>query len=99
MLIYDSLLRVPLIFSWPDRLPQGTVEHGVVRVVDMMPTLLELLGWEIPREVSGESFLSALHGQSIPPRQSYGESWYPYENFGWSKLFCLIEPRWKYIRA
>jgi tetratricopeptide (TPR) repeat protein len=49
--------------------------------------------------MTGQSFAGALHGAEEPSRQSYGESEFPYYNFGWSPLRCLIEERWKYIRA
>jgi arylsulfatase A-like enzyme/cytochrome c-type biogenesis protein CcmH/NrfG len=99
LLVYDAIMRVPLIFSLPGRVPQNATPGGVARLVDVMPTVLDLFGWDTPREVSGESLLAALSGRESPPRQSYGETDYPYEDFGWSKLRCLIEQKWKYIRA
>jgi arylsulfatase len=52
---YESIIRVPLMLSWPGRLaPQrmsDLVEH-----VDLMPTLLDLVGLEFPAEVQGRSF-------------------------------------------
>jgi choline-sulfatase len=99
LLVYDAIMRVPLIFSLPGRLPAGTTCPGVARLVDIMPTILDLMGWDTPREVTGQSLLTALRGGPQPARQSYGETDYPYEDFGWSKLRCLIERQWKYIRA
>ena len=99
LLVYDAMMRVPLILSLPGRIPEQTTCNDVVRGVDVMPTILDLLGWDAPPEVSGESLLAALRGERLSPRQSYGESEYAYEGFCWSKLRCLIEGRWKYIRA
>ncbi len=99
LLVYDSIMRVPLIFSLPRRVPQNTTYDGIARIVDIMPTILDLLGWDTPREVTGESLRAALGGAALPPRTSYGETDYPYEDFGWSKLRCLVERQWKYIRA
>ncbi len=99
LLLYDSIMRVPLIVSLPGRLPQAASRDAVVGLVDILPTILDLMGWSIPAEVSGQSFLAALAGQATPPRQSYGETDYGYEDYGWAKLRCLIEQRWKYIRA
>jgi arylsulfatase A-like enzyme/Flp pilus assembly protein TadD len=99
LLVYDSIMRVPLTFSLPGRLPQNTSVGGIARLVDVMPTILDLLGWDTPREVTGESLRAALGGAALPPRTSYGETDYPYEDFGWSKLRCLVERQWKYIRA
>ena len=99
LLLYDSIMRVPLIFSLPGRLPEGQVSDDTVRTVDIMPTMLDLLSWPTPEQVSGASFAAALAGESMPVRQSYGETEYPYNSFGWSNLRCLVDGNWKYIRA
>ncbi len=99
LLIYDSIMRVPLILSWPSRLPAGTVVRDVVRMIDLMPTVLELMGWEIPSSVSGQTLAPLLAGRQVSPRAAYVESDFPFENFGWAKLRGLLDARWKYIRA
>jgi len=99
LLVYDGIMRVPLIFSLPGRLPADVTRTGIVRVVDVMPTILDLMGWETPPEVSGESLLAALSGEETAQRAAYVESDFPFESFGWSKLRSLVEERWKYIRA
>ncbi|MFH0983226.1 MAG: sulfatase-like hydrolase/transferase [Planctomycetota bacterium] len=99
LLVYDSIMRTPLIFSLPGRLPEGTTSKVLARVADVMPTILELMGWNVPAEATGESLVAALHGAERPGRVVYGESDFPYNSFGWSKLRCLITEQWKYIRA
>lgn len=37
-------VRVPLIISWPGRLPAGRIDHSFAHVKDIMPTMLELSG-------------------------------------------------------
>jgi len=39
---YDCLTRVPLIVSWPGRVPEGRRESGPVNLVDVVPTLFSL---------------------------------------------------------
>ena len=99
LLVYDGIMRVPLLFSLPGRLPAGATRVDLAGVVDVMPTVLELFGWPIPEEVSGVSLVGALAGSELPPRTIYGETDFPFEAFGWSPLRCLIDGRWKYIRA
>jgi arylsulfatase A-like enzyme len=41
---YDCLTRVPMIVSWPGRLPEGAVDRSLVNLVDVAPTLLQLQG-------------------------------------------------------
>jgi choline-sulfatase len=92
--LYESVLRVPLIVRAPGLAPRRVGD--VVRLIDIMPTALALLG------------VDALpaHGVDLGPLmrgerrdlEAYAESTYP-ERFGWSPLFALRERRFKYIEA
>ncbi len=54
--LYDCLVRVPLIIAGPEHLvPRGRVLDGMIQNVDVMPTLLDLLGLPIPSNVHGHS--------------------------------------------
>jgi choline-sulfatase len=99
ILVYDSTLRVPLVLSWPGRLPAGARVRGQFRSVDLMPTVLELLG--VPAvPTSGASRAGVLaHGGRIPDNESYAESLYGEIHFGWARLRALRSPEWKYIEA
>jgi arylsulfatase A-like enzyme len=44
--IYEEDVRVPLILRWSGQIPPGRVINGPVGIVDLMPTLLELVGIE-----------------------------------------------------
>jgi arylsulfatase A-like enzyme len=69
---YDALTRVPMVLSWPGRLPAGTVQDGLVSLVDVMPTVLGLLGIEVPAAVQGQAMPGALPDDfsgTRPPRQ------------------------------
>jgi len=48
--LYDSLLHIPLILSYPGRLPAGVVDERAVSLVDILPTLAALTG--IPTDPS-----------------------------------------------
>jgi arylsulfatase A-like enzyme len=49
----DCMTRVPLLVSWPGRLSEGTVEPGVVSLLDVMPTCLGLAGLDRPAGIAG----------------------------------------------
>ena len=51
---YDCLTRVPLIVSWPASLPQGIRDDSMVNLIDLVPTLFELQGIDIPRSMQGQ---------------------------------------------
>jgi len=58
--IYEELIRVPLLLVAPDRLPAGRTTAQLVRQVDLMPTLLDLLGIAVPPGLDGVSLLPAV---------------------------------------
>ncbi|MEE9603798.1 MAG: sulfatase-like hydrolase/transferase, partial [Thermoguttaceae bacterium] len=60
LLIYDSTLHVPMIFSAPPPFPQGKVIHDQVCLIDVMPTVLDLLGMAVPENLDGLSLLQEV---------------------------------------
>ena len=64
---YDGSARVPLIVSWPRRLPQGRENTAVVSLIDLGPTVLELAGVPPLPDVSGRSFAGFLSGEGTIP--------------------------------
>ena len=61
---FDPSVRVPLIISWPGVLPQGKTSDGLVQMIDLYPTLLDVLGLEIPKSAQGKSLLPLLQGKT-----------------------------------
>lgn len=59
--LYDCLTRVPLIVSAPGLLPEGTRDASLVNLVDVVPTLLQIQGLDVP---------SCMHGQPLPTATS-----------------------------
>jgi arylsulfatase A-like enzyme len=57
--IYEEAVRVPLLFRWPNHIPKGLELSAPVEGVDIMPTILDLIG------VNLKSL--SLHGQSMAP--------------------------------
>ena len=58
--LYDEVLSVPLILYAPD-LPQGIVVERQVGLVDVFPTLLDLVGFERQESIRGESLVSPIY--------------------------------------
>jgi len=97
--LYDTTLRVPLLWSWPGRLPAGSRVRGQFRSVDFLPTTLDLLGVPAP-PTSGASRAAALQsGGRIPDNESYAEALYGELHFGWAPLRALRGESWKYIHT
>lgn len=101
--LYDSTLLVPLIIRppLPARFPaplQPQVDR-TVQLVDVLPTLLQILELRPPGPVQGKGLLGAMLGKGAGEEPvAYSETYYPNE-FGWSELRALRTGRYKYILA
>lgn len=94
--IYQETLHVPLIMRGPGVKP-GRVDH-VVRLVDVMPTILEVAGWPVSPS-DGVSLWRLMKGlPEEKAREVYSESLYP-ERFGWAPLRSVRADRYKVIDA
>lgn len=74
--LYDCLLKVPLIMKFPGNWGSGTVIENQVRLVDIMPTILETVGIEIPGTISGHSLIKLIStggNDSEMPEYAYSE--------------------------
>lgn len=62
--LYHQSTRTPLIFRWPNLIKPGAIDsENIVSAVDLLPTLAEVMGAEIPSGVDGRSFLPLLKGE------------------------------------
>ncbi len=100
MLSYDSTLRVPLIVKAQAALSLPAKEVALsVSHVDLLPTMLDLLGLAPPSGLAGQSLVAAMEGRATPPRPAYFECALPRFSFGWEPLFGVRAGGWKYIHA
>jgi arylsulfatase A-like enzyme/Tfp pilus assembly protein PilF len=95
---YEEALKVPLIFYAPRLLGKVRKVAARVGLVDVMPTVLDVLGIDIPPVVQGRSFLSLLKGGAEKEaRTLYFESLYGREEMNWAPLTGLLYRDFKYI--
>jgi arylsulfatase A-like enzyme len=59
--LYEPSLRIPLGIVWKGVIPPGTI-HSQATLLDLMPTLLELVGIEAPADLPGASWAASLRG-------------------------------------
>lgn len=57
--LFNELLHVPLVFHWPGRIPPARLS-GVASLVDVMPTIVELVGGPVADSQAGRSLLAEL---------------------------------------
>ena len=66
--LYDQSFRSPLVFYWKDRI-QGTLNtSSLVSALDIVPTILDVAGVEVPEELPGMSLKPLLDGGEIGER-------------------------------
>ncbi len=63
--LFAESTRVPWLLHHPSGLPAGQVVEGATGLVDVMPTVMALLGLEVPVGLSGTD-LSAVARSSVP---------------------------------
>lgn len=97
--IYDGTMKVPLIFYAENHLPAGLIIKSRVRLIDLMPSVLDMLNIQVNKDVQGTSLLPYISGKKKEDLSSYIETYFPRENYGWSELVGLVDGDWKYIRA
>ncbi len=96
-LIYDSTMRVPLIFASPELFARpALVDDRVAGLVDVVPTVLGLLGIAAPAGIDGKVLFD---GAADPERAIYGESMVTLYNHGWAPLHSLSRLGDKVIQA
>ena len=61
--VYDSVTHVPLMIRWPAGGVTPRTVHDAVGLVDVAPTLLELLGLAVPPQFLGRSLVPLLRGE------------------------------------
>jgi choline-sulfatase len=94
--LYEGALHVPLILRSPGI---GARRVGdLCSLVDVLPTVLDLLGIVPAATGDGRSLVPAARGESMPERAIYAESMYA-ARFGWSPLRMIRDARFKFIDA
>jgi arylsulfatase A-like enzyme len=73
--VFEGGTRVPLLVRWPARIRPGRVDEDLVNLIDVFPTVLELLGVDPPtdRVIDGTSMVARFGRGVVEPR---GPIWF-----------------------
>ena len=95
MFLYSTTTQVPLLI----RIPGGKQRriHGIVRHIDLAPTILDLLGFQATDGMQGTSLIAVINGTETSTRTAYSESLYAQHHYGWSPLRSLTTDRYEFI--
>ncbi|MCW5980764.1 MAG: sulfatase-like hydrolase/transferase [Bryobacteraceae bacterium] len=96
--LYDATLRIAFMLAGPG-VPAGVRVKQQARTIDLLPTLMDLMGGTAPADVQGTSLTPAFSGKEVPTTYAYAETLFPKMNMGWSELRAVRTTKWKYIQA
>ena len=96
--LYEATQRVPLILTGPG-IPPGTTAASNVGLIDVAPTILDLLRLPPLPNVDGRSLVPLLHGARPAAPDYEMETFYPEFSYGWAPLRALCSGPYKYIAA
>ena len=92
--LYEGGMREPMIAWWPGKIEAGTKSDHVSAFWDVMPTVAELVGIEVPLNIDGISFLPTLLNKEGQKEHDY-MYWEFHEKGGRQ---ALRKGDWKLVR-
>ena len=102
--LYEELVRVPFLMRWPGHIPEGSIFESPVELLDVAPTLFELLGMDVRTPpLKGRTLARALRGEEIYDaadrpvflfRRHYEKGTYPGIE---GQMYAVRSGDWKYI--
>ena len=98
--VAEQGLKVPFIVRWPGVVEANSVSETMLNFVDILPTFLDIIGADIPKDLDGNSFQSTLKGNT-DPIHDYIFSLSTMQNIQKCKVFpsrAIRGKRFKFIR-
>jgi len=96
--LYRESLRVPLVLKLPGSKRGGTRVATPVGLIDILPTVAQIVRTEPPKARAGRSLLAIAEGEK-PERRIFSETMYPRIHLGLSDLASLVDATYQYIDA
>ncbi len=90
----EAGIRVPMIASWPGHIEAGSKTDHVSVQYDVMATIADLTGFDIPKDTDGISFLPTL--LSEPTQKKHDFLYWEFPSYGGQVAIRMGD--WKLIR-
>lgn len=101
-LLYDTMLKVPLIMKYPDVLPSSKVIVEQAGIIDIMPTVFDIMHLKNSLSIDGRSLLSTVVGKSKHRNRhayshyhNYNKQMFAVRTEGWKLIFTENEKRYE----
>ena len=101
--LFELGINVPFLIRWPGFIKADIVSDAILSAEDILPTLIEIAGAEMPEKVTGISFLPVLKGEKTSVREyafaarSAHSSALPGSNGAFDQIRCVVGARYKLI--
>ena len=92
---YEECVKVPLLIKFPRNKFAGRRVPNQVHLIDVMPTILDVIGLSSPEHAEGHSLLPVIEGQSHPESIVFAKG----ENYSMTPddVYVARSERWKLI--
>ncbi len=91
--VNEGGIRAPMLASWPNKISPGTESNHISAFWDVMPTLCEVAGTDIPDDTDGISFLPSLLGEE---QTAHNHLYWEFPSYGGQQAVRM--GKWKAIR-
>lgn len=95
--VYEGGLRIPLIVRWPGQVPAGRVVQEPVINTDWVPTLLDLAGLSLPKDLDGISQAAMITGRGKAVSRSIFWHFPHYNNQGGRPSGGMRDGKWMMV--
>mgnify|MGYP001496600366 CR=1 FL=1 len=74
--LYEESIRIPLIFCCPKLFRAYVNRRQIAQIIDIVPTILDICGVDIPQFIQGQSLMPVLSGnkQELSNNQAFIET-------------------------
>jgi len=99
-MVYSSTMQVPMILSYPGKLPENLRIERPVSIVNVGPTLADIAGVKLSKPLGrARSLAAAWTGGEMEDPVYYSESEAPFAEHRWCPLRAVSTEEWKYIKT
>ncbi|GJM30435.1 MAG: N-acetylgalactosamine-6-sulfatase [Cyclobacteriaceae bacterium] len=96
----DNSVLVPFMVKWPGVIEPGSVNKNLVSTIDVLPTIMDIVGIESDLNVDGKSMVPLLKGEETNWRKYYCDTYdmiHLGDNGEQPHMRMLRSDKWKYI--
>ncbi len=97
--LYEEDVEIPFIVAWPGIVQPARRSNVTAELIDLAPTVLDLLALPPLPAADGRSLAPALRDQPMPPRPAFAESGEKYFPENPRRPVEGVEGKWRSVRA